>query len=41
MNRLERRVKKLLDEYEKKGLRKSPRGFGKYNRKRKTVIRIH
>ena len=41
MDRVERRVKKLLDEYEKKGLRQSPRGFGKYNRKRKIAIRIY
>lgn len=38
MTGAEKRMKKIFEEYEKKGLRKSPYGYGKYNRNKKIII---
>lgn len=38
MSGAERRMKKIFEEYEKNGLRKSPFRYGKFNRNRNVIL---
>ena len=40
MTGFEKRMKKLLEEQEAKGIRKSPFGFGKFRRGRRVVMKF-
>ena len=38
MTGAEKRMRKIFEEYEKKGLRKSPSHYGKFNKNRRIII---